>query len=226
MIRQTALRQLTIARANASRITTHQPVLAAKNYSVLGAAKEVLSKANKKTGEVLAGSMETVEKVTPTTETISKTAQDVNKKTGEILADGMEKVEPLVPGHGGAENVGQKVKEAANTVNKKTGEVLANGMDKAEDYIPGSDDVKNAAGNAAETVSKKAGNAKKVAENANERAGEIINEGTEEAKEKVEGTVDRAEARHRVNKHAEGYKDLQDKGSKVEVEQNRPDDAV
>ncbi|CAH6721278.1 hypothetical protein CLIB1444_05S07536 [[Candida] jaroonii] len=79
-------------------------------YSVVDTAKDVLNKANKKTGEFLAGTMETVEQAAPTNasdaaqkageaaEKVSETASEVNKKSGEVLADGMQKVEDATPG--------------------------------------------------------------------------------------------------------------------------------
>lgn len=222
MIRQTALRQITLARVRAPQLTTHQPILAAKNYSVLGAAKEVLSKANKKTGEVLAGGMEKVEEVTPTSETISQAAQDVNKKTGEVLADGMEKVEPLIPGHGGEKEVGKKVADAAKTAKNKANEVLADGMEKAEDVVPGKNDLKQAGEKAKQNVKQAGDEIADAAGTANKKAGDVLSNGMDKAK----GAVDEAEAKHRVKKNAKGYKDLQDKGSKVESEQSRPEDGL
>lgn len=76
---------------------------------VIDSAKDLLSKANKKTGEVLADGMEKAEEVTPTAETVKSAADKANKKTGEVLADGMEK----------AEGVAQEAKGAAKGVKEK-----------------------------------------------------------------------------------------------------------
>lgn len=79
-------------------------------YSVVDTAKDVLQKANKKTGEFLASTMETAEKAAPNSASdaaqkvgeaagkVSEAASDVNKKSGEVLADGMQKVEDATPG--------------------------------------------------------------------------------------------------------------------------------
>ncbi|EGV61995.1 hypothetical protein PSN45_000709 [Yamadazyma tenuis] len=125
-------------------------------YSVVSGVKETLEKANKKTGEFLAATMETAEK---TPETVGDVAEKVNKKTGKVLAEGMEKVQRVAPNN---------LSEAADKANKKTGEVLADGVEKVN-------------------------------------AGEHLD---------------------RVRENAKGYKNLQDKGSKAESEQNRPEDGV
>lgn len=158
----------------------------ASRKSVVDTAKDVLEKANKKTGEFLAGTIESTEKVAPTGENIKNAAETVNKKTGDVLADGIEKTEKA------ASNVKELVdntdvnvdiKGAAEKVNKATGEKLSEGIHKAEGAAH---QAKDAASNVKEEV---------------------------HAKAKVEANT-------------KGYQDLQDKGAKVETEQNRPDDAV
>lgn len=123
----------------------------ASRKSVVDTAKDVLEKANKKTGEFLAGTIEQTEKVAPTGENIKLAAGKVNQKTGDVLADGVEK----------AEAAAGKAKEAAS-----------------------------------------------------------------EAKERASDVNEEAQAKAKVNANTAGYDNLQDKGSKVESEQNRPDDAV
>ncbi|PVH13964.1 uncharacterized protein CXQ87_002085 [Candidozyma duobushaemuli] len=123
----------------------------ASRKSVVDTAKDVLEKANKKTGEFLAGTIEQTEKVAPTGENIKSAAGKVNQKTGDVLADGVEK----------AEAAAGKAKEAAS-----------------------------------------------------------------EAKERASDVNEEAQAKAKVNANTAGYDNLQDKGSKVESEQNRPDDAV
>lgn len=172
-----------------SRAFAYTPIV--KN-NVIDTAKDILNKANKKTGEVLASAMETAESVTPTVDGVKQAASKVNHKTGEVLADGMEKVEEVAnkakhatedvahkAKHTSAEDIKEAASDAASKVNKKTGEALSEGMDKAE-----------------------------------------------QAKDKVKETAAQAEAKMKVEKNAAGYQNLQDKGRKVESEQNRPDDAV
>lgn len=90
------------------------------------------------------------------------------------------------------------VGDAAQKVNKKTGEVLAEGIDKTQKATPDS------VGEAAQKVNKK--------------TGEVLAEGIEKTQQTDE--------KLRVSKNAKGYESLQDKGSKAETEQNRPDDAL
>lgn len=202
-----------ISRSSLARVAVLQPSRSfaytpvAFKTPVVDTAKEILSKANKKTGEVLASAMETAENATPSVDDVKYAAEKVNKKTGEVLADGLEAVgsaaekakhsaeEVTQKAKEGAEDVAEKAKntsaedlkdaaaDAAHKVNKKTGEALSEGMDKAED-------LKDA------------------------------------AKSKGQDAAAHVEAKYKVEKNAAGYKDLQDKGRKVESEQNRPDDAV
>lgn len=126
MIRQLAFRQTTALRAGLVPATRYISTTPAR-YSIIGSAKDVLHKAN--------------------------------KKIGEVAAEGIEKTQHATP---------HSVGDAAQKVNKKTGEVLAEGIEK-----------------------------------------------TQQGKERL-----------RVSQNAKGYDSLQDKGSKTETEQNRPDDAV
>lgn len=161
MFRQLALRNSNTLRATIRSNNVRLLSSSATNYSVVQTAKDVLLKANKKTGEFLAGGMDAAEKATPSASNVTDAASKINKKTGEVLADGMEKVQQATPEV-------DSVSDAASKLNKKTGEVLADGMQKVEN-------VKH---------------------------------------------------KRRVNQHHKGYESLQDKGSKTESEQNRPDDAV
>lgn len=161
MFRQLALQQSRTVRASVKANNLRLFSSTSANLSVVQAAKDALLKANKKTGEILAGGMDAAEKATPTGENIADTASKINKKTGEVLADGMEKVQQATPD---VDSVG----DAASKLNKKTGEVLADGMSK----------------------------------------------------------VEHVQHKQRVNENTKGYESLQDKGSKAESEQNRPDDAV
>ena len=156
MIRQLAFRQTTALRAGLVPATRYISTTPAR-YSIIGSAKDVLHKANKKIGEVAAEGIEKTQHATP--HSVGDAAQKVNKKTGEVLAEGIEKTQKATP---------DSVGDAAQKVNKKTGEVLAEGIEK-----------------------------------------------TQQGKERL-----------RVSQNAKGYDSLQDKGSKTETEQNRPDDAV
>ena len=119
MIRQLAFRQTTALRAGLVPATRYISTTPAR-YSIIGSAKDVLHKANKKIGEVAA---EGIEKTQHAPENVGDAAQKVNKKTGEVLAEGIDKTQKASP-----ESVG----DAAQKVNKKTGEVLADGIEKTE----------------------------------------------------------------------------------------------
>ena len=95
-------RQIASRNIRAATQVRSQRFFAATAYrsSVIDTAKDLLNKANKKTGEVLADGIEKTEQVTPTTETVKNAADKVNKKTGEVLADGIEKTEQVIPGEG------------------------------------------------------------------------------------------------------------------------------
>lgn len=92
-------------------------------------------------------------------------------------------------------------KKVLEQANKKTGEVLASGLDKSQE-TPGP---------------------KEAAKKINKKTGEKLAEGLDEA-EKVSPTSHPAQSK--VKDNTKGYNGLQDKGSKTETEQNRPDDAV
>lgn len=167
--------------------------------SVIDTAKDLLNKANKKTGEVLADGIDKTEKVVPNAETVKNAADKVNKKTGEVLAEGIEKTEKVVRN-------ADTVKNAAGKVNKKTGEVLADGIEKTEKVVPNSGQVKDAA------------------DKVNKKTGQVLADGIDAAENVAEsGSTSQKE---RIRKNHAGYQNLQDKGSKAETEQNRPDDAL
>lgn len=149
---------------------------------------------------------------------VGKTKQilnDANEKVGKVLANGMDNVEKA------ADSV-PNPKEALDITNKTVGKVLADGLEGAEA--------------AAKTVSQKVPDPKDALDKANKRAGETIAGGLDaaetaigKAEEKTEEFTNSAlgaEQRARVEKNYAGYSSLEDKGSKVELEQQRPDDAV
>lgn len=135
--------------------------------------------------------------------------EKVNKKTGEALASTIETTENVAP-------TTENVKQAAETVNKKTGEILADGIEKAEEATSF---AKDKASNITEDVKDKASDLK---EDAKIKAADL----KEDAKDKAADLKDEAAAKKKVVENTAGYKNLQDKGSKIESEQNRPDDAV
>ncbi|OBA21168.1 hypothetical protein METBIDRAFT_42198, partial [Metschnikowia bicuspidata var. bicuspidata NRRL YB-4993] len=145
------------------------------NLSVVDTAKDILHKANKKTGEVLANTIDTTEKVTPSGEQVKDAATNAasaaNQKAGDVLADGIEK----------AEDISHKAKQTATDAN--LGEKAKDAAQSAQQF-------------------------------------------SHKAKETTIDMKDHANAKKKVLENARGYENLQDKGSKVETEQNRPDDAV
>lgn len=96
-----------------------------------------------------------------------------------------------------------KTKDVLLKANKKIGEAAAEGINKAEKVTPSGSATEKVAG-AADTVNKK--------------SGKVLADGID----KVDALA--TKERRRVEKNTKGYKDLQDKGSKAEIEQNRPDD--
>lgn len=146
---------------------------------------------------------------------VGKTKQilnDANQKVGKVLADSMDTVEKA------AENA-PTPKEALDATNKKVGKVLADGLETAEETVASgketAEKVANKAGDKAEdTIASGKETAQKVANKAGEKAEDIAN------------TALAVEQRARVKENHQGYSSLQDKGSKVETEQQRPDDAV
>ncbi|QRG37744.1 hypothetical protein FDK38_002125 [Candidozyma auris] len=211
-------RQLTVLSRSAavSRVTGPATVSRAfsvsiaSRKSVVDTAKEVLDKANKKTGEFLASTLESSEKISPSGENIKKAAKTVNQKTGDVLADGLEKTE-----------------EIAHKAASKTSAAT----DKVKESVENTD-IKVDARKAAEHIKGKAGEA---AHKAKETAADVKDEVHEKAQDHVENAKEKAsdlkgevhaKARVHANTSGQGYEDLQKKGSKIEVEQNRPDDGV
>lgn len=193
MFRQIALRQAT--RNTVARTTVLHPVRSlsytlATRKSIVDTAKDVLENVNKKTGEILAGTMEATENAIPTKENMKEALKTVNKKTGEILADKMESAE-----------------ETAGQVKSKASKMAGMAKEKTSEAKEKASEAKEKAGNLASEAKGKAENV------------------AADVKEKAED-VDGAAAKARVETNFAGYKDLQDKGAKVESEQNRPDDAV
>lgn len=102
-------------------------------------------------------------------------------------------------------------KDALLKANKKIGEVAAEGIDKTQK-------AEHSVEDAVHNIGKKTGQA---ADTVNKKTGEVLAEGIDKTQKAMPN-----EAKRRVSNNAEGYKNLQDKGSKAESEQNRPDDAV
>lgn len=181
--------------------------------SIVDTAKDVLDKANKKTGEFLAGTIETTEKVAPTPENLKTAAEEVNLKTGRILADGIKKAESVT------EDVKTTAKDQAESVSTKL----------LKDKEELKDDASSLAGKLKKDAKDKFSDVKEGAENLGEEAKSKADEAKGKAAdlaEDVKGAAQSAKEKKRVAQNAEGYKDLQDRGSKLESEQQRPDDGV
>ncbi|EER30564.1 conserved hypothetical protein [Candida tropicalis MYA-3404] len=63
------------------------PIIATRNYSIVDAAKDVLSKANSKIGKMAAKDIEYAEKAA---HGAKESVEKLNKKTGEVLAEGID----------------------------------------------------------------------------------------------------------------------------------------
>lgn len=102
----------------------------------------------------------------------------------------------------------QAAKNALNKVNLKLGKVAAKDIEYVE--------------SAATEMNKAAHKTADSAAYLNKKTGEILAEGIDMA----QVAKHRADAISKVCKNKLGYKNLQDKGSKVESEQCRPDDGL
>ncbi|EGW33827.1 uncharacterized protein SPAPADRAFT_59185 [Spathaspora passalidarum NRRL Y-27907] len=100
-----------------------------------------------------------------------------------------------------AETAGNVAKTAASTLNKTTGKVLAGGIEVAEEAVH---EIQHA-----EEVLNKGG-------------GKVLAEGIDLA----QTWKHHHDAVARVRQNKKGYTTLQEKGAKVETEQNRPDDGL
>ncbi|KAI5970898.1 hypothetical protein CANMA_000058 [Candida margitis] len=145
------------------------------------------------------------------TEKVKGAAETVNKKTGKVLADGIETAQQSV----NPSDLAEKAKSAADTLNKKTGQVLADGVEAGEKIVGGTKE-------AADTANKKTG---QVLADGVEKGEELANK-TKETVDNVTENADKNHAKREVKEKTKGYENLQDKGSNVEREQQRPDDGV
>lgn len=68
--------------------------------------------------------------------------------------------------------------------------------------------------------------AKEVLQKANKKTGEVLASTMETAEDKAPEAVKDHPEKQKVHENTKGYKDLQDKGSKAEAEQNRAEDGV
>ncbi|CCG22990.1 Asr2 protein [Candida orthopsilosis Co 90-125] len=176
--------------------------------------KSAADTVNKKTGKVLADSIDAAQKnVNPSdlADKAKSAADTINKKTGQVLADGIDTAQKTV----NPNDIADKAKSAADKINKKTGEVLADGVEAGEKIV---------------------GTTKEAAETANKKTGNVLADGVEKGEElanKTKETVDNVaedakshQAKQEVKEKTKGYESLQHKGSNVEREQQRPDDGV
>jgi len=117
-------------------------------------------------------------------------------------------------------------KGALDKLNKGAGKVASEGLDIAEKTAKATtEEVSGAQKKAADALSAANKSSGKVLADGLQAA-EDVGEKIVDAKDSVLGKKQHTEQRQRVKKNHSGYKDLQDKGSKTESEQNRPDDAV
>lgn len=211
-----------------SRVAVSQPIrpltysLTARK-GVVDLAKHILETANKKTGEFLAGTIDTVEHPSH----IKHVAEEANLKTGKVLAGGMQKAEDIA--HNvkdrithtkvDADTLAKKAKEGAQKANMKTGEVLSEGMQKAENMKEDAERLSRKASYSAEEV-------KDDAANWAEEATSSVKEAAKDIHDKTDGFSAASRERKRVQENAKGYKDLQDRGAHLEAEQNRPPDGI
>lgn len=225
-----------IARSSLSRVAVSQPTRTfaytpIKTKGPVNTAKEFLSKANKRTGEALASAMQTAEEATPTIDNVKDAASKLNHKTGKVIAEGMEKAE-AASDHvtSKVKHTQEHVKSAVSKTDRQAGKDLADHIDRQQNTSYKISDIakgyQDEAKEAASRANLKAGRA--LADNMDkaQQANNSWDAQTQEAKNEVYNAKAHFEAKDKVQKNSAGYKDLQDKGSKVESEQNRPDDAV
>ncbi|KAG7820029.1 hypothetical protein KL928_001466 [Ogataea angusta] len=112
-------------------------------------------------------------------------------------------------------------KEVLKDINLKVGKTLASGLDKAEDVA---ETVKEEVS----TVKDKAADKKDdLSQKASEKAAQTKQDVSQEAAEMKDSLHSNKEnVKREVKENFKGYDSLQDKGSNIEREQQRPDDGV
>ncbi|KAG7872500.1 hypothetical protein KL938_005324 [Ogataea parapolymorpha] len=112
-------------------------------------------------------------------------------------------------------------KEVLKDINLKVGKTLASGLDKAEDVA---ETVKEEVSTVKDKVADKKDD---LSQKASEKASQAKQDASQEAaelKETLQSNKDNV--KREVKENFKGYDSLQDKGSKIEREQQRPDDGV
>ncbi|KAG7935811.1 hypothetical protein KL934_002370 [Ogataea polymorpha] len=112
-------------------------------------------------------------------------------------------------------------KEVLKDINLKVGKTLASGLDKAEDVA---ETVKDEVSTVKDKVADKKDD---LSQKASEKASQAKQDASQEAAELKETFQSNKEnVKREVKENFKGYESLQDKGSKIEREQQRPDDGV
>lgn len=184
-----------------------------RSYSIAQKCKETLHWVNLKLGRVAAKEIEVAETVAHKTAEGAKFAAEeaklaadiANKTTGKVLVEGIELGEKVVHG---AEAAAHFAEEEAEILNKKTGKILVEGIELGEKVVHGAEAAAHLAEEEAALLNKK--------------TGKILADGIEIA----QIIKHRHDAISKVKANKRGYASLQDKGAKVETEQNRPDDGL
>ncbi|RLV91554.1 hypothetical protein JA1_003757 [Spathaspora sp. JA1] len=125
-----------------------------------------------------------------------------NLKFGKAAAKDIELAERAASATAhGAETAAHAAQSVASTLNKTTGKVLAGGIEVAEEVVH---------------------EIERDAEVLNKEGGKVLAEGIDLA----QTWKHHHDAVAKVRKNKKGYVSLQEKGSKAESEQNRPDDGM
>ncbi|CDK25055.1 unnamed protein product [Kuraishia capsulata CBS 1993] len=128
----------------------------------------------------------------------------------------------------GKQSIVDSAKETLDNLNKKIGKAAAAGLESAEHVAHKTSD---AASEVASKAQEHGANAEKSVKEAASDVASKAEEGRESFKDAASATANAAngftnEHTDNVKNNFKGYSSLQDKGSKVESEQNRADDAV
>lgn len=237
-------RQFLIPRANYSIVESAKDALKKVNKKIGEVAAEGLEKVEQATpsaeevkekaskladkvpdaAEVKKKASDLADKV-PDKSQVKKGIRKTQKKAANAIEEGADAVEEKSPDY-------EDIKKAGKDAHAKAKSTLQEGKEKILESSVG-DSVIGSAKKLAETVSD-------TAASLNKKAGQAAAAGLDKIQEAVPSTEEipskhsaaklKNEAHNkevdRVNENAKDYRDLRDKGSKVESEQNRPDDAV
>ncbi|KAG7663957.1 uncharacterized protein J8A68_002518 [[Candida] subhashii] len=245
MIRQTFIKASTRISANSLRVPA--TISTYRSYSVVDKTKDILNKVNLKTGQVLADGLEA-------TEHAVENVQAMPKKAGQLFKDGMDQAEALAEGSTPEEklhrvkNVQRSAAEGAKeTADEAAGKAKGKAYEAKETIDNAAETTKGKAYETAESAKQKTrqatswaqeeldpirSKAEEISENIKNKASKAtasIKSTASEAVKKAGQTIEENEPEpnqynQNVKQNYKGYDSLKDKGSKVEGEQNRPDD--